>query len=46
MFIFGLTFFHRPMRDEIDGPDELNPLPTTVDERSFNSFRAVPGFVT
>jgi len=32
VFIFGLDFFHRPMRDEIVGPDALNPLPTTVDE--------------
>jgi len=34
------------MRNEIYGPDKLNPLPTTVDDDSFNSVRIEPCLIT
>jgi hypothetical protein len=44
MFYLRLDFFYQSIRDEIVGPDELNSLPTTVDDDSLTSFSTVSSF--
>lgn len=44
MFCLSLDLSQQRIRDEIVGPDELNPPSTTFADDSFNSVRAVSSF--